>query len=255
MPLEKIPAILLIVLGMHIALTAPTPPTPKSQRRFGDGPVGINWLGGGINLIKANTIATSQIQLKQLTSIKAGYWTCAVAELCIIVAGTMESDSAWSKRVVALLLPSGKHPYCIRLTPTTTLATILVVSGAVIRYWCFREMGRHFTFHITILENHKLVMTGPYSIVRHPSYAGTILMAVGQVIWYTAPGSWLREGMIYQIKLAWLLIIPVILCMFLGLANTPRRMMAEDAMLKKEFGKEWDKWAKAVPYRLFPGIH
>ena len=84
---------------------------------------------------------------------------------------------------MALLLPNGKHPDCIRLTPTTTLATILVVSGAVIRYWCrFREMGRHFTFHITLLENHKLVTTGPYSIVRHPSYAGTILMAVGQVL-------------------------------------------------------------------------
>jgi len=56
MLLEKIPAILLIVLGMHIALRAPTPPTPKSQRCFGDGPVGINWLAGGHKLDKGEYI-------------------------------------------------------------------------------------------------------------------------------------------------------------------------------------------------------
>jgi len=42
--LEKIPAILVIGLGIHISLTAPTPPTPKNERRIGDGPVDINWL-------------------------------------------------------------------------------------------------------------------------------------------------------------------------------------------------------------------
>ena len=37
MPLEKIPAILLIGLGIHIALTETTPPTPKNERRIGEG--------------------------------------------------------------------------------------------------------------------------------------------------------------------------------------------------------------------------
>ena len=177
----------------------------------------------------------------------------AIIEFCIIVAGTMESTS-WSKGVVTLLLPNGKHPDCIKLTPTTTFATSLIVLGAAIRIWCFREMGRHFTFHVTLLKNHKLITTGPYNIVRHPSYTGAIFLSVGNMIWYTARGSWLRESMIYQIKLSWLFITPVMLSNLLGLSVILRRTPVEDAMMKREFGKDWDEWVKAFPYRLFPEV-
>jgi protein-S-isoprenylcysteine O-methyltransferase Ste14 len=61
--------------------------------------------------------------------------------------------------------------------------------------------------------------------------------------------------MIYQIKLSWFLIAPVILSIFLALACIPRRIPVEDATLKRAFGKAWDEWAKAVPYRLFPGVY
>ena len=60
--------------------------------------------------------------------------------------------------------------------------------------------------------------------------------------------------MIYQMKLSWLFIAPVMLCTLLCFFAVPRRMSAEDAMLKREFGKNWDEWEKVVPYRLFPGI-
>jgi protein-S-isoprenylcysteine O-methyltransferase Ste14 len=132
---------------------------------------------------------------------------------------------------------------------------ILVVLGAAIRYWCFHELGRYFTFHITLLKNHKLVTTGPYSIVRHPSYTGGLLIAIGQLIWFTARGSWLRESMIYEVKLSWLLIAPGMLSILQCFVNVPRRMPVEDEILKKEFGRQWDEWARAVPYRLFPGVY
>ena len=79
-------------------------------------------------------------------------------------------------------------------------------------------------------------------------------MIVGNVIWYTSRGSWLRESMVYQMKLSWLFIAPVMLGTFLGLSTILRRVPVEDAILKREFGKEWDDWKKAVPYRLLPGI-
>ena len=163
-------------------------------------------------------------------------------------------ESTWSKGVLTLLLPNGKHADCIKLTPTTTFATILIVLGAAIRYWCYREMGKHFTFHVTLLQNHKLVTTGPYNIIRHPSYTGGVFIYVGIMLWYTAQGSWLRESMIYQMKLAWLIIAPVLLTTSLCLAISLGRIPVEDAILKKEFGKDWDKWAKAVPYQSFPGL-
>jgi hypothetical protein len=60
MPLEKIPAILLVGLGIHISLTAPTPPTPKDERRIEDGPVDINWLA---RVMKAGNFPVPQIHL------------------------------------------------------------------------------------------------------------------------------------------------------------------------------------------------
>ena len=247
MPLEKIPAILLVGYGIHTSVTVPGPSTPKNERRTQDG-VEINWL---VIIMQVSNFTASQT--RQLTSTQAGNLMCAIIELCIILAGT--TKTTWSKGVMTLLLPNGKHPDCIKLTPTSTFAMVLVMLGGAIRYWCYREMGRYFTVHVTLLKNHKLITTGPYSVVRHPSYTGVAFAFVGKVIWYTARGSWLRESMIYQRKLSWLLIAPVMFAIFfISFVMIPRRMPVEDAILKKEFGKAWDEWAKAVPYRLIPGV-
>ncbi|KIM43853.1 hypothetical protein M413DRAFT_443733 [Hebeloma cylindrosporum] len=133
---------------------------------------------------------------------------------------------------------------------------ILLLLGAALRYWCFREMGKHFTFHVTLLKDHKLVTSGPYSIVRHPAYTGGVFLSVGQLIWYMARGSWLRESMVHETKLeSWLLIAPVMFAIFAVLVCIHRRIPVEDEALRRRFGKEWDAWAEAVPYRLFPGVY
>ena len=41
---------------------------------------------------------------------------------------------------------------------------------------------------------------------------------------------------------------------FIDLILILRRIPVEDAMLKKHFGKDWNEWAKATPYRLIPGV-
>lgn len=33
-----------------------------------------------------------------------------------------------------------------------------------------------------------------------------------------------------------------------------KRTAVEDAMMKKEFGKEWDNWAEKVRYRMIPYV-
>ena len=196
-------------------------------------------------LIASNFVAS---QIHQMTSGKAGYSVHSIIELSLIIGGT------WSEGVAALLLPNGKNPDCIRLTLTTACTTLLVVLGSLLRYWCFREMGRQFTIHVTLVKDHRLITTGPYGIVRHPSYTGAIFMIVGKGIWYGARGSWLRESMVYQMKVSWLIIAPVIFMVLLIFVTIMRRIPVEDAMLKGEFGKEWNEWAKGVRYRLFPGI-
>jgi protein-S-isoprenylcysteine O-methyltransferase Ste14 len=116
-------------------------------------------------------------------------------------------------------------------------------------------MGKHFTSELTVLKGHKLITSGPYSYVRHPSYAGYHISVAGIVIWYTAQGSWLRESEIYKKPLAWLVIAPVMAYILMVSLMMFRRMRKEDEMLKKGFGEAWDKWARQVPNQLFPGIY
>ena len=127
--------------------------------------------------------------------------------------------------------------------------------GATIRLLCFRTLGQFFTFELSIKKEHKLVTSGPYSIVRHPSYVGAVMIGIGTVLCHFGPGSW-YEGCIGWGSLAsklftaawggWTLVLPPLL---IG------RVSAEDEILRKEFGEEWEAYAKRVPYKLIPGIY
>ena len=110
-----------------------------------------------------------------------------------------------------------------------------MVVGTAIRVQCYRELGKHFTFSVTILKDHKLITSGPYSYVRHPSYTGFFLNATAQVIWYTAEGSWLREREVHKMPWAWLILAPVITIFFLLVLFLVRRTSAEDEIMRKAF--------------------
>ena len=58
----------------------------------------------------------------------------------------------------------------------------MTILGGLIRYTCYRALGRMFTFEMSIRRNHKLIMSGPYAIVRHPSYVGSILVVSGMML-------------------------------------------------------------------------
>ncbi|KAI6102234.1 hypothetical protein F5141DRAFT_1008514, partial [Pisolithus sp. B1] len=47
-----------------------------------------------------------------------------------------------------------------------------------------------FTFKFTILSNHKLIMSGPYAFVWHPSYIGGMLMLAGATLVYGMQGAY-----------------------------------------------------------------
>jgi protein-S-isoprenylcysteine O-methyltransferase Ste14 len=55
----------------------------------------------------------------------------------------------------------------------------LAACGAALLAWATAVLGRHFVHEAAIIENHVLVMTGPYRFVRHPVYSGYLLMLAG----------------------------------------------------------------------------
>ena len=132
---------------------------------------------------------------------------------------------------------------------------ILIVLGTWLRLMTYRHLGRFFRFEASIQKDHELIISGPYSFVRHPSYTGLILVFGGMFPWNLSKGSWFMESGLWNTRLGKLFFVmyfsPYISIIFFTLA----RMSKEDIALRNQFGKKWDDWAKRVPYSIFPGIY
>jgi protein-S-isoprenylcysteine O-methyltransferase Ste14 len=53
------------------------------------------------------------------------------------------------------------------------------VLGSLLRRYCWRTLGEYFTGDVQARAGQPVIRTGPYSLVRHPSYSGGILMHIG----------------------------------------------------------------------------
>ena len=82
-------------------------------------------------------------------------------------------------------------------------------------------------------RGHHVITSGPYQFVRHPGYAGGILIFVCGGL---ALGSWLA-------------ILPLLIIFPMVIARTKR----EDEFLKKNLDG-YITYASQVPYRLLPGV-
>jgi protein-S-isoprenylcysteine O-methyltransferase Ste14 len=65
---------------------------------------------------------------------------------------------------------------------------ILLWCGIGLRVWSFRTLGQYFTFILATSADQPVVTSGPYRIVRHPSYLGLLLAFTGVAL---AMGNWL----------------------------------------------------------------
>lgn len=138
------------------------------------------------------------------------------------------------------------------LSPSFAFGWALTMVGAVLRVACYRELGQLFTFEVSIRKDHRLVSTGPYAFVRHPSYTGLLMIMWGEVVVPFSTGSWFGcsqhiMGKIYIVVLT----APVLLVTYL----CTMRCRSEDQILREQFGKEWDTWADRTCYRLVPFVY
>ena len=55
----------------------------------------------------------------------------------------------------------------------------IIVLGIALRAWSTRVLGRFYTRTLLITHDHRVVQEGPYKLVRHPGYTGSLLVWVG----------------------------------------------------------------------------
>ncbi|OBZ74035.1 Protein-S-isoprenylcysteine O-methyltransferase B [Grifola frondosa] len=179
--------------------------------------------------------------------------TC-IAETVVILARSCPSHPF--SQVTLDVLCGNASVVDVRITPTFLVGWVLIAAATLLRLTCYRYLGRFFTFELALREGHKLITTGPYSIVRHPAYTGVFLAFAGIALIQMSSGSWWNEcaglwSTVFGKAAAslWLTILGGTLTTFV------LRTGAEDKVLRDEFGEQWDNWAKRTPYKLFPGIY
>jgi protein-S-isoprenylcysteine O-methyltransferase Ste14 len=149
-----------------------------------------------------------------------------------------------------LYQPNGQLP------PLILIACLAAISGGIIRLACYKSLGHMFRWEVSIQDSHKLITSGPYSIVRHPSYSGVLLVVTGQVVRTLAKGTIFQECIVPSVGKWVQLPIWGMAAFRVGVTGwLAWRTQEEDKLLQKEFGKQWDAWATKTKYRMIPFVY
>jgi len=65
-----------------------------------------------------------------------------------------------------------------------SVGLIIIIAGSVVNIWGRFNLGENWANHIKIYQNHTLVKSGVYKLVRHPLYASLIWAFYGACLVY-----------------------------------------------------------------------
>lgn len=111
----------------------------------------------------------------------------------------------------------------------------LFLCGVAFRWYAIFYLGRFFTPDVAILHQHRLIDTGPYRFIRHPTYTGALVGAFGLTI---------TLGNLVPLLVIFIPVTAVILW----------RIKIEEAALVEAFGDQYRSYMQRTN-RLFPFIY
>jgi len=110
-------------------------------------------------------------------------------------------------------------------------AALALIPGPVavwMAWGAVAHLGRQFRISAGLYEDHALVETGPYAVVRHPIYASLLALLAASLLLFTR-GWWMALA----------------LAAFIG--GTEIRVRTEDGLLASRFGAEFERYRRSVP--------
>jgi protein-S-isoprenylcysteine O-methyltransferase Ste14 len=117
-----------------------------------------------------------------------------------------------------------------RFVPDTSLWWIsgaaLVVAGILVSFWARFFLGGNWSATVTVKQDHELVRSGPYAIVRHPIYSGLLLAIAGTA---------LNKGEVRGL-----------LALLLALVAWKWKSLLEEAFMQEQFGDNYHVYRRQV---------
>lgn len=129
-------------------------------------------------------------------------------------------------------LPQANWPILQSLYP---FGVGVFAAGLLLRWYAIVYLGRWFTVDVAIAADHPVIDSGPYRLIRHPSYTGVLLAFLGYGL---CLGNWL----------ACLLLVSVATAVFLW------RIAIEEKALLAALGAAYADYMRRTK-RLIPFIY
>ncbi|MHC4250705.1 MAG: methyltransferase family protein [Planctomycetota bacterium] len=165
-----------------------------------------------VGALAARHLAQLWLTRKKIAGARSGWVTTALLFLCYT--GAMG--------LAVARVASGAAPAAAVLA-----GSALWLAAVAFRMWALAHLAEQFSSLIEIRSGHRLVDTGPYSLVRHPLHLAfglevDALAAVAFSVWAAAPAA-----------LVWVVIAV--------------RNRTEEAALRAHFGSAYGEYAGRVP--------
>jgi protein-S-isoprenylcysteine O-methyltransferase Ste14 len=153
---------------------------------------------------------------------------------------TKQRESVWPRvprqillicSILLLALPRISFPFLsARFLPlgdwSFWTGAAITVAGLLFSVWARRHLGANWSQAVTLKQDHELITSGPYALVRHPIYTGLLLALLGSAL---ARGEW--RGL-----LAVLIVFGVLW----------QKLRLEEKFMRNQFGESYEAYSRRV---------
>lgn len=109
----------------------------------------------------------------------------------------------------------------------------MTAAGLLFTVWARVHLGRNWSGVVTLKQDHELITSGPYHLVRHPVYTGLLFAFLGSAL---ARDDW-----------------RAVLALVIAVAALWRKLRMEESWLIEQFGDRYIEYRRRVA-ALVPGI-
>jgi len=182
---------------------------------------------------------------------QALYWSWVASEILVAVITRTRNNTGNTRdrgsMLILWIVIASAVTACIWISEVTPanmfggahwlkVASVGVIGVALaIRWTAIFSLGKSFSANVAIHTSQQLNRTGPYRLVRHPSYLGLLLvfLAIG-----IHSRNWISFGIV---------IVPTTAALLY-------RIAIEEAALNEAFGEDYAAYSKTTK-RLIPGLY